>query len=224
MDNSVEAISKREGKYLTFALDKEEYGISILKVKEIIGMIPITSVPQMPEFARGVINLRDKVIPVVDLRARFEIQPISYTDRTCIIVLEAQASNMQRCWTVKKCGKQECPAHGNNDHRCWMISGTFCRNEIQGTFHEKIEACRKCDFYQAMVAQKAIFTIGIVVDTVSEVLNIIGDEIEDPPYFGANLDTKYILGIAKKGKNVKILLDIDKILSANEITLIQEVI
>jgi len=74
------------GKYLTFILDNEEYGIALLKVKEIIGMMPITSVPQTPEYVKGVINLRGKVIPVTDLRLRFEMLAAEYNERTCIIV------------------------------------------------------------------------------------------------------------------------------------------
>ena len=75
------------GKYLTFTMADEEYGISILKIKEIIGMLPVTTVPQTPGYVKGVINLRGKVIPVIDLRLRFEIEAIHYTERTCIIVI-----------------------------------------------------------------------------------------------------------------------------------------
>lgn len=82
------AMADREGKYLTFTMVNEEYGISILKIKEIIGMMPVTPVPQTPEYVKGVINLRGKVIPVVDLRLRFSIEEVEYTDRTCIIVVE----------------------------------------------------------------------------------------------------------------------------------------
>ena len=81
-------MAAREGKYLTFKLAGEEYGISILKIKEIIGMMPITPVPQTPEFVKGVINLRGMVIPVVDLRLRFGMESHNYTERTCIIVVE----------------------------------------------------------------------------------------------------------------------------------------
>ena len=84
---------EREGKYLTFMLDEEEYGVGILKVKEIIGMMPITAVPQTPGFVKGVINLRGKVIPVVDLRLKFGMQPMEYTERTCIIVVEIAGKN-----------------------------------------------------------------------------------------------------------------------------------
>ncbi len=87
MDQAVQAIVDREGKYLTFTLADEEYGIGILKIKEIIGMMPITTVPQTPEFVKGVINLRGKVIPVMDLRLRFGMKAIVYNDRTCIIVV-----------------------------------------------------------------------------------------------------------------------------------------
>jgi purine-binding chemotaxis protein CheW len=156
MDQAVKVMADREGKYLTFTLASEEYGIGILKIREIIGMMPITSVPQTPDFVKGVINLRGKVIPVMDLRLRFGMEAIDYSDRTCIIVVEIEGGG--------------------------------------GTVQ-----------------------IGIVVDSVSEVLNIKGEEIEDTPTFGTKLNTDYILGMSKMEGGVKILLDIDKVLSAEEI-------
>jgi len=156
MDQAVKAITIKTGKYLTFTLENEEYGIGILKVKEIIGMMPITSVPRTPEFVKGVINLRGKVIPVLDLRLKFDMGEIPYTDRTCIIVVEIDSDSV----TV---------------------------------------------------------LIGIVVDAVSEVLNIKESDIEDTPTFGTSLNTDYILGMAKTEGSVKILLDIDKVLNQQEI-------
>jgi purine-binding chemotaxis protein CheW len=156
MQEHLDAIADREGKYLTFTLAGEEYGIGILKIKEIIGMMAITSVPQTPGFVKGVINLRGKVIPVVDLRLRFTMDAIDYNDRTCIIVVE--------------------------------IGG-------RGTD----------------------IVIGIVVDSVSEVLNIKGEDIEDTPTFGTTLNTDYILGMAKMEGKVKILLDIDEVLGAQDL-------
>jgi purine-binding chemotaxis protein CheW len=147
----------REGKYLTFNLNKEEYGIGILKIKEIIGMMPITPVPRTPECVKGVINLRGKVIPVIDLRLKFGMAEIGYTDRTCIIVVEAEGD-----------------------------SGTLL--------------------------------VGILVDSVSEVLNIKGDHIEDSPNFGTGLSTDYISGMAKTEGGVKILLDIDRVLHREEMS------
>jgi len=161
MDQAAKVMADREGKYLTFALADEEYGISILKVKEIIGMMSITTVPQTPGFVKGVINLRGKVIPVVDLRLKFGIEAAEYTERTCIIVVE-----------------------------------------IDG-------------------ASGAIL-MGIVVDAVSEVLNITGENIEDTPTFGTKLDTEYISGMAKCEGGVKILLDIDRVLSDEEIIGLQK--
>jgi purine-binding chemotaxis protein CheW len=161
MDQAVKAMVEREGKYLTFTLDEEEYGIGILKIKEIIGMMPITSVPQTPEFVKGVINLRGKVIPVIDLRLRFGMGEIDYTERTCIIVVE-----------------------------------------IDG--------------------QAGTVLIGIVVDSVSEVLNVKGDDIADTPTFGTKLNTEYILGMAKMEGGVKILLDIDQVLSSEEISALEK--
>jgi purine-binding chemotaxis protein CheW len=160
INKAVADMTIKTGKYLTFSLESEEYGIGILKVKEIIGMLPITSVPRTPEFVKGVINLRGKVIPVIDLRLKFDMKSISYNDRTCIIVVEIDASES----TVQ---------------------------------------------------------IGIVVDTVSEVLNIKEDEIEETPAFGTKLDTRYILGMAKQDGGVKILLNIDKVLSSDEMAAIQ---
>ena len=161
MDQAVKAMADREGKYLTFIMANEEYGIGILKIREIIGMMPITTVPQTPDFVKGVINLRGKVIPVMDLRLRFEMEAIDYTERTCIIVVEI---------------------------------------ELNGR----------------------IVHIGIVVDAVSEVLNIKNEEIEDTPTFGTKLDTDYIFGMAKREGGVKILLDIDRVLSHEEVTLLEK--
>ncbi len=89
MNQKSKDMTNREEKYLTFSLSNEEYGISIMKVKEIIGMMSVTSVPQMPQFVRGVINLRGKVIPVMDMRLRFGMDEAEYTRRTCIVVVEA---------------------------------------------------------------------------------------------------------------------------------------
>lgn len=161
MDQTVKAMVEKEGKYLTFTLDDEEYGIGILKIKEIIGMMPITTVPQTPEFVRGVINLRGKVIPVVDLRLRFGMMAMEYTERTCIIVVEIES-------------------------------------------------------------QSETVMIGIVVDSVSEVLTIGGQDIEETPTFGTKLNTDYILGMAKMEGGVKILLDIDRVLNADEIASLEK--
>ena len=158
----VRVMADKEGKYLTFSLADEEYGIGILKIKEIIGMMPITTVPQTPEFVKGVINLRGKVIPVIDLRLRFGMDAIDYTERTCIIVVEIDGS-----------------------------AGTV--------------------------------QIGIVVDAVSEVLNVNAEDVEETPTFGTKLNTDYILGMAKMEGGVKILLDIDQVLSEGEIDLLEHV-
>ena len=162
MDQAVKAMKDREGKYLTFSLADEEYGVGILKIKEIIGMMPITTVPQTPEFVKGVINLRGKVIPVIDLRLRFGMKKSDYTDRTCIIVVDLKS-------------------------------------------------------------QATDILIGVVVDSVSEVLNIKGEDIEDTPTFGTSLNTAYILGMAKMEGGVKILLDIDRVLSEEEVAALESV-
>ena len=150
-----------EEKYLTFSLAEEEYGIGILKVKEIIGMMPITGVPRTPRFVKGVINLRGAVIPIVDLRLKFDLVEAEHDERTCIIVVEVTAS----------------------------------KGRIQ---------------------------VGIVVDSVSEVLNIKAEEIEVAPSFGTGQKTEYILGIAKIANGVKILLDIDRVLTQSEMDSLPE--
>lgn len=140
------------GKFLTFFLADEEYGIQILKVQEIIGMMNLTTVPRTPSFIRGVMNLRGKVITVVDLRLKFGMPPIEQTESTCIVVVQAQGVEM-----------------------------------------------------------------GLVVDQVSEVLNIASSDIDDAPSFGTDVETDYLLGVAKCEGRVKLLLDIDKVLSARYI-------
>jgi purine-binding chemotaxis protein CheW len=156
IDQAVKVMNNKEGKYLTFSLEGEEYGLGILKVKEIIGIMPITVVPQTPSYVKGVINLRGKVIPVIDLRLKFSLAAAEYTERTCIIVVEISAAGR-------------------------------------------------------------MILMGILVDSVSEVLSIKAADVEDTPSFGTKLNTEYILGMAKAGGSIKILLDIDKILSSAEI-------
>lgn len=160
-EQAVQKTEDREGKYLTFSLDGEEYGIGILKVKEIIGMMRITPVPQTPEHMKGVINLRGKVIPVIDLRAKFGMSSSEHSERTCIVVVEVDSSGGR-------------------------------------------------------------LPIGVIVDSVSEVVNIRRVDIEDSPGFGTNLKTDYILGMAKSAGSVKILMDIDRVLSSDELNLLHE--
>ena len=145
----------RAGKYLTFQLANEEFGIGVLKVREIMGIQEITAVPQTPMHIKGVINLRGKVVPVIDLRLKFGLATAEYTPRTCIIVTQVQGE-----------------------------SGP-------------------------------IF-MGIIVDGVSEVLNLAAGEIEDTPDFGEEIAGHYLLGMAKVKGKVKILLDIDRVLSGQE--------
>lgn len=144
------------GKYLTFALGKEEYGLEILNVREIFGYMDITAIPRTPPHVRGVINLRGQVIAVIDLRAKFGMEPVERTDQTCIIVVEID------------------------------------------------QGCRKV-------------CTGMIVDHVSEVLEVPSDKIEDPPSFGTSGNSEFILGMGKIGDSVKILLDINKVLDVQEV-------
>jgi purine-binding chemotaxis protein CheW len=146
------------GLYLTFQLGREVYGLQILKVQEIIGLMAITHVPRMPGFVRGVINLRGKVIPVVDLRLKFGMETQKDTDRTCVVVVQISQNGL-------------------------------------------------------------IVTMGLIVDEVSEVLSVASSQIEPPPSFGTDVDTRFILGMGKVGDRVIMLLDVDRILNREEIAL-----
>ena len=139
------------GKYLTFFLAKEQFGLAITKVREIIGVLDITPVPQTAPFMLGVINLRGKVIPVIDLRLRFGLEFREFDERTCVIVVEVEDDS-----------------------------------EVKTL-------------------------ISFVVDQVNEVIQAVPEDLEKPPAVGGGMDTSYILGMAKTGSGVKILLDIDRI-------------
>ena len=147
---------ERAGKYLVFQLGREEFGIRVLKVREIMGVQDITAVPQTPSHVKGVINLRGKVIPVVDLRLKFGLPEIEYTQRTCIIVVQVQG-------------------------------------------------------------ETSSVLMGIVVDGVAEVLNLAAADIEDTPDFGQGVATPYLLGMAKIKGKVKILLDINQVLTNQDL-------
>jgi purine-binding chemotaxis protein CheW len=153
---SAAKIDNRAGKYLTFMIGKEEFGVGVLKVREIMGIQDITAVPQTPAYLKGVINLRGKVMPVIDLRLKLGLPSIEYTPRTCIIVVRV------------------------TDGSTSLLMGT-------------------------------------VVDEVCEVLTLSAADIADTPDFGSNAGTSYILGLAKIRGKVKILLDINYVLTAQEI-------
>lgn len=142
----------QRGKYLTFKIGNEDYGIEISHVTEIIGIQEITNVPELPDYLKGIINLRGKIIPVMDVRLRFKKEPIEYNDRTCVIVIDI--------------------------------------NDI---------------------------SIGLIVDTVSEVLNINEENIVPPPDVKTGFHNRYVKGIGKVEDKVKLLLDCEKILSEEEL-------
>ena len=140
------------GKYLTVVLENEAYGLNVLKIREIIRLQKITPVPQMPPFVKGVINLRGRVIPIVDLRVKFGLKA-EFTERTCIVVV------------------------------------------------------------QVRLAAEQTVQMGLIVDSVEEVANLVAADIEPTPEFGAKLDTTYLLGMAKVKGQVKTLLDLDRVVA-----------
>ncbi len=143
-----ETIDTQKDKYLTFRIGNEDYAIEIRYVIEIIGMLDITEVPDMPPYLKGVINLRGKVIPVIDVRTRFLMQPREYDSRTCIIIIK--------------------------------LTETL---------------------------------VGLIVDQVSEVLNIPADQIDEPPQTKKGTKSRFIQGFGKVEKEVKIILNIDRLLN-----------
>ncbi len=157
--DTVETTTQLSGKYLTVFLDQESYGIAVLKVREIIRLQKVTPVPQVPHYVKGVINLRGRVIPVIDLRLKFGLNA-EVSERTCIVVVQVQ-----------------------------MASGA---NQM-----------------------------GLIVDNVEEVVTLSDADIEPTPEFGTRLDTSCLLGLAKVKGVVKTLLDIDRVVSGDEMGQIQ---
>jgi purine-binding chemotaxis protein CheW len=148
---------RQNEKYLSFHVGPEEFAIGVLSVREIMGVLEITAVPQTPQYVKGIINLRGKVVPVVDLRLKFGMEPAEYTQRTCIIVVDVPGEQRR-------------------------------------------------------------MLMGVVVDSVSEVLNVTPADIEKAPDFGEGVAIPYLLGIAKCKGKVKLLLDIEKVLHTAELT------
>jgi len=140
----------QKDKFLTFSIGKEDYGIEIKYVTEIIGIQTITEIPELPDYVKGIINLRGKIIPVMDVRLRFKKEPLQYNDRTCVIVIDIKD-----------------------------------------------------------------ISIGLIVDSVSDVLAIAEQDIVPPPEMNKN-GNRYIKGIGKVGNEVKLLLDCDKLLNDEE--------
>ena len=156
MDNIMEMEEDtQKGRYLTFSLGNESYGIEIQYVTEIIGIQTITEVPELPPYIKGIINLRGKIIPVIDVRLRFKKEVKEYNDRTCIIVIDIME-----------------------------------------------------------------LSIGLIVDSVSEVLNIPDEDIEEPPQMNKVNSNKFIKKIGKVGNDVKLLLDCEKLLSDDEVEIL----
>lgn len=147
----------QEGRFLTFSLGKESYGIEIRYVTEIIGIQPITEIPELPEYVKGIINLRGKIIPVMDVRLRFKKEQKDYTDRTCVIVVDIRD-----------------------------------------------------------------MSIGLIVDSVSEVMTIPKQDIVQPPQMNKGYQNRYIKNIGKVGGEVKLLLDCDMLLNDGEINELSE--
>jgi len=150
----------KAGKYLTLKLKEEFYGIKVSAILQIIAIPQITPIPNTPDFVKGVINLRGRIIPVIDLRIKFGLEERAYNERTSIVIIKSKLDDKE-------------------------------------------------------------ILIGTIVDSVSEVLDIDEKEIEEKPDFGINLDTDYILAMAKVKDRVVTLLNIEKVLTKEELVKIQ---
>lgn len=162
LNSTIRNVKDGRNKYLTFSIGDEDYELAILKVRGIEGLLTITKIPRMPDYIKGIINLRGKVIPIIDLRLKFGVEEIPYNDRTCCIIVE-------------------------------------------------------------ITSKRGIIVMGIIVDKVLEVLNIGVDEIENNINFGTFVEDQYILGIAKAKEGTQIILDIDKVMTSEELSLIEKV-
>jgi len=163
MSSPANATGSVAGKYLTIVLENEAYGLNVLQIREIIRLPKITPVPQLPHYVKGVINLRGRVVPVVDLRVKLGLQA-GFTERTCIVVVQVR-----------------------------------------------------------MVSEQLVH-LGLIVDSVEEVVNLPAEEIEPTPEFGTAIDTSYILGMAKVKGQVKTLLDIDRVVAPEAIRSIAQAV
>ena len=146
----------RAGKHLVFRLASEDFSIRVASVQEILGIMEITSVPQTHLSVKGVINLRGRVIPVVDLRLRLGLPAQAYAEHTCIVVVRTRPAGFD-------------------------------------------------------------LLTGVIVDEVSEVVNILAEDIQDTPDFGTSIPSPYLLGMARINDKVRILLDIDEVLKGHDI-------
>ena len=159
MGTNFQVEDTQKDRYLTFNLSDESYGVEIRYVTEIIGVQSITEIPEFPEYAKGIINLRGKIIPVIDVRLRFNKEEKEYNDRTCIIVVDI--------------------------------------NEV---------------------------SVGLIVDTVDEVLNIPEEDVENPPIIKGGAENRFVKHIGKIGDKVKLLLDCEKLLTEEDLDTVSQVI
>lgn len=155
-------VDVKGSQFLTFALADEEYGVDILRVQEIKGWTPVTRVPNTPDYVRGVLNLRGTIVPIVDMRARFNLEEVEYTPVTVIIVLAVASGEERR-------------------------------------------------------------VIGIVVDAVSDVLNVSADDIKPPPDFGAKVNIEFINGLATIDDHMVMLMDADKLVTSEEMSELEKI-
>ena len=149
--------------FLTFELAGEEYGINITRVQEIKGWLPVTRIPNTPDYVSGVLNLRGNIVPIIDMRCRFNLERVEYSPTTVIIVLSVEDAHRSR-------------------------------------------------------------HIGIIVDAVSDVLNVNNEDIKDPPEFGEDINVEFISGLTASNDKMVMILEIDKMLMSQELKIINEAV
>jgi purine-binding chemotaxis protein CheW len=153
---------KMTNKYLTFVLATEEYAIDILRVQEIKSWCKVTPIPNTPDYICGVINLRGTIVPIVELRSRFNIEHLEHSATTVVVVVKVMSREKERI-------------------------------------------------------------MGIVVDAVSDVYDVTGDDIKPPPEFGTVISTEFVRGLATVGDKMVIVLDIDYLLNSKELAILDNV-
>jgi len=192
-------------RYLNIMVAGHELALPVLEVMGIVARPRLESVPGLPDGVRGVTLFRDRVVPVIDTTHYLWQEVHEYGDRLCAVIVEVFAGKEITCHGHLDCSVTKCPAYGSSDRRCWLFSGTFCRNSVQGSHYDKIEACRACSYYQLM-HREALHPVGLLFDGTAEILD--GD-LEQPPEFPGEARTARIslLGLCRSGETTVPVID-----------------
>jgi len=166
--------------FLTFTLAEEQYAVDVVQVREVLSEMPLTVIPRMPEYLKGVINIRGSVVPVVDLRTKFGLAEVEKTVDTSIIVMDLRAGS----------------------------GGALGGSGVSTDTTDSTEGDN----------EETMITVGCLADSVQEVVDIADESIEPPPTLGTSIDARFIRGLGKKDERFIIMLDIDRVFRAEELS------